>query len=698
MPAASSPAVACLCRGARKRFSIIGRSGRPEPIGLPVHRVKPREVALLAYSSMVVGMLVPGAVGGTEVRVGDVQALVRGQSEQRAAAEAVGARAEAVTAALSLGSSYFMAGPHQHLSYVDVVFDHSADVECYLMMFEDERAIPPGDVVSGDTYFLAGSDEGAAPDWADPVYRKYMPRQLAEFVQFAALVRRHGIRREELVEERARQRAAPDREGSRKPANAKAQWSTSRARAAGPVVASKPVASERKSGLGLGFDALFGRAAQATAVGGGVVQVGRAVMPKLASRSGGTARSVRGAASSSLPTAMLGQRALDDAAGAVSGVAVEARSIADTLLYRKLRERPLGDGVVGAVCAELQLRFGDQLAIELADEEWFVDLEAWKNFAGEVHVRLQTCGGGFEEVHVSQQIQSVLFRVFRTVVTHQREDDRVLQLYNATTDRQKLAELEQQGWTHVRASGAGCNCLADSLLELLMGAGLVRRDVDRIEACRANREQLEQTPALQPRDSQGVPSHVAYLEHSRHAGPAILYFVGRYSRLEELPRAGVQVVVHARYDGEAPPDSIIVCEGCSERSGPPLAFHLFNWTGRGFDGYHYDALIPGNEVPLMALPASDDEVLSDVGDADVDEAMRRSLAMVPSPYDGRADRAFNDSACSFGVDTLEEDEVVRRSLDTLSVTGDGCGGIYLVWCECEGLHGMNVYSGMGLIL
>ena len=111
------PAVTCLCRGMRKRFSIITPSGRPEPTGLPVHRVKPREVRLLAYSSRMPGALVPGAVGGSDVRVGTMQALTQGQADERAAEVAVRARVDAVESALGLGSWYFMSGSHYHKTY-----------------------------------------------------------------------------------------------------------------------------------------------------------------------------------------------------------------------------------------------------------------------------------------------------------------------------------------------------------------------------------------------------------------------------------------------------------------------------------------------------------------------------------------------------------------------------------------------------
>ena len=52
---------------------------------------------------------------------------------------------------------------------------------------------------------------------------------------------------------------------------------------------------------------------------------------------------------------------------------------------------------------------------------------------------------------------------------------------------------------------------------------------------------------------------------------------------------GVRVVTHARYDTErSPPDEIFVA--CASDEQATLDFHLFNWTGSGTTGYHYDVL------------------------------------------------------------------------------------------------------------
>ncbi|MEC9354270.1 MAG: hypothetical protein VX686_03315, partial [Candidatus Thermoplasmatota archaeon] len=165
---------------------------------------------------------------------------------------------------------------------------------------------------------------------------------------------------------------------------------------------------------------------------------------------------------------------------------------------------------------------------------------------------MQTFQVGMEEMHVAPQIQEVLFRVFRIVVTQQEEDQRVASTFDGVSDNEMITQLERGGLSLARASGDGCTCLADSLLLLLVGAGFVSGDVDRRAACRENRLELGRHPTLAPRDGDGRRVPFAYLEHIRHAGPTVVFFARTYGSVDELPRAGVRVVIHARYDSAAP--------------------------------------------------------------------------------------------------------------------------------------------------
>ena len=84
----------------------------------------------------------------------------------------------------------------------------------------------------------------------------------------------------------------------------------------------------------------------------------------------------------------------------------------------------------------------------------------------------------------------------------------------------------------------------------------------------------------------------AFLEHGVHA-QAIVCQLHRNFGIRPLPEDGVRITVHARYDvpGHSPPDSIVVAASTSAGEAPRLiVVHLFNWTGEGTSGFHYDVL------------------------------------------------------------------------------------------------------------
>ena len=87
----------------------------------------------------------------------------------------------------------------------------------------------------------------------------------------------------------------------------------------------------------------------------------------------------------------------------------------------------------------------------------------------------------------------------------------------------------------------------------------------------------------------------AYLEHDRHAAEILSFFLARFQgrRLRDLPEGGIRLLVKTRYD--ALPGFVVMLTVCSRRVGAvpggPLDFVLFNWTGGGCTGYHYDLLV-----------------------------------------------------------------------------------------------------------
>ena len=78
--------------------------------------------------------------------------------------------------------------------------------------------------------------------------------------------------------------------------------------------------------------------------------------------------------------------------------------------------------------------------------------------------------------------------------------------------------------------------------------------------------------------------------------------------MDDLPQEGIKLLVHTRYDtyiGGAVA-SCVVGRNIGTQRGPPLELHLYNKTGDGQQGYHYDALVreslPRAEAAPIASP------------------------------------------------------------------------------------------------
>ena len=168
------------------------------------------------------------------------------------------------------------------------------------------------------------------------------------------------------------------------------------------------------------------------------------------------------------------------------------------------------------------------------------------------------------------------------------------------SDQEMLRELAGAGWEWRQAeTWDESDCLVDSLLQVLefLGAlvgehGPLTRG-ERRAACVAARQHLIATPALLPEDPYGRPQWDAYLQHHRHAEALVFFLLARFQAgPSPVSAVGVTLVVHARYDTpETPAEELSLCVGQGERRGVAPELHLFNWTGGGLQGYHYDALV-----------------------------------------------------------------------------------------------------------
>ena len=153
--------------------------------------------------------------------------------------------------------------------------------------------------------------------------------------------------------------------------------------------------------------------------------------------------------------------------------------------------------------------------------------------------------------------------------------------------------------------------MADSLLQLLIAQAVLPADIsepEREAACEANRHALVHSdrPALRPRNLRGAEDPGAFLEHDRHAEATVDFFLRWFGnrRLRHLPDEGIDLTVYSRVDSDALPAARRrLCQSSGAgRGGPALQFYLYNTTGSGISGFHYDPLLrEGAEAPRASL-------------------------------------------------------------------------------------------------
>ena len=176
------------------------------------------------------------------------------------------------------------------------------------------------------------------------------------------------------------------------------------------------------------------------------------------------------------------------------------------------------------------------------------------------------------------------------------------------SDDETLRDLQRVGFRKGDGMVWGdSQCLADSLLQLLQEYGVLSRAIsekERKAACAENRRRLNEhrDPALRPRKRcafTGVDKGEdprAYLQHDVHAEPTVEFFLEWFceagKRTGELPAGGITLTVFARFDSVIGGRSVErICErGEPGASNDVLRLDLYNLTGDGISGYHYDPL------------------------------------------------------------------------------------------------------------
>ena len=284
-----------------------------------------------------------------------------------------------------------------------------------------------------------------------------------------------------------------------------------------------------------------------------------------------------------------------------------------TRLGNRLQELSLGGTVLEALLAQLQQIFGDGAAYALADDtEWVVTWNRWESFAVEVLEHGAELGDA-----LLTEMRDLLFAFSRIAADNVEQPER--------TNEEALHDLFARGFERRRGHVWGENqCLADSLLQLLIFHGLVDENVDRKHLCAENRRELEDDPITVPRNRWGQWDFGGYLQHDRHAEPTLRFFLGQAaSSLRRVPAAGFRLIVHARSDHEVGvPDVEAVCVGVGEKEGPPLCLHLFCHTADDHEGYHYDLLVPVEGAAAVVDLA---------GDGAADDTLVASGAAAPEP-------------------------------------------------------------------
>jgi hypothetical protein len=200
---------------------------------------------------------------------------------------------------------------------------------------------------------------------------------------------------------------------------------------------------------------------------------------------------------------------------------------------------------------------------------------------------------------LSAKVQDVVSRLARIVLGNLD--------VTAKSDEARKQELKANGKIIGAGQPHGRNdCLTDSLIQVLAASGrlpsFLERDVsERQKVCNEVRLFLagHEDHRVHPRwrtetgeIAQDRDDHkLAYLQHEIHA-ELIIRFVcsGMFLGFRGVPK--IILCVFSRWDSEQLPPSTMSFGGDADTSESTEEICLYNCTGRGFTGVHYEPLLP----------------------------------------------------------------------------------------------------------
>ena len=194
------------------------------------------------------------------------------------------------------------------------------------------------------------------------------------------------------------------------------------------------------------------------------------------------------------------------------------------------------------------------------------------------------------------------------------------------TDAERRVELSACGKRIGRGvTHANNDCFSDSLLQLLAYNGIVDPGLQsntsrRKQLCKACRDHLlmHDDESVRPgvrlvtgqwADVSDSEHAAAFLEHDRHFQEALSFFIAELGEQMEIWPCGVRLVVFSRLDfEEGLPQELAVVVGRADflndsDLGPPVELEMYNSTGAGVTGFHYDPVFrksPGVDVKQVS--------------------------------------------------------------------------------------------------